>query len=417
MLAEPAAPYPGPTRALWPMVLLFWSAVLYSIDKGIVGVLAEPIRAELGLSLGQMGLLLGLAYVLLSGVLGLGLGYLVDRAGRIKLLAGCILLWSLATIACGFAESFRSLFVFRMLVGLGEAGLAPAAVSLIADYFSPGQRGRALSAYLIGASVGSGLSSILPGWIVGQNWQVFGLLPWRSAFVVCGSLGPVVALLLLGMKEPPRRQAQGETSLLRLNEKTGWLIARRRQIAPLFAGFCLFYIALIGITAWTAAFLARRYGVSLPQFSGTLGLMLFASGMGGYLLSGIIVDSPIGRGSRGKLTILAILPIFALPSAFATFAPNPSAAIALLAAIGLAMPAVNIATNAAIQDLMPNTIRGFTHTLLGLCSALVAGATAPWLMATVSADLGQAFILVGVPALLASCLSFLFALRTLESQS
>jgi sugar phosphate permease len=261
------------------------------------------------------------------------------------------------------------------------------------------------------------LSSIVPGWIVGQGWQFFGLLPWRSAFVACGAIGPVVAALLLVMKEPPRRQAVGEPDLLHLGEKLSWLFARRRRIVPLFGGFCLFYLALVGITAWTAAFLTRRYGVALPQFSAMLGAMLFISGMGGYLLSGIIVDSKLGRGPRGKLAILTALPLLALPSAFATFAPTPASAIMILSAIGLAMPAVNIATNAAIQDLMPNTLRGFTHTLLGLCSAIVAGALGPWLMATITTDLGQAFIIVGVPALIASCLSFAFALRTLETSS
>jgi sugar phosphate permease len=217
------------------------------------------------------------------------------------------------------------------------------------------------------------------------------------------------------MTEPPRRQAPNETDFSRIAEKLRWLFGRSRQIGPLFAGFCLFYLALVGITAWTAAFITRRYGLALPQFSGVLGLMLFASGVTGYLLSGIVVDSRIGRGARGKLTILAALPIAALPSAFATFAPQAGIAIVMLAAIGIAMPAVNIAMNATIQDMMPNTLRGFTHAALGLCSAIVAGAAGPWLMATAASDLGHAFIMVGVPALLASSISFTIALRQLET--
>ena len=159
-------------QSWWPMLLLFLSAIVYSIDKGIVGVLAEPIRRDFAIGDTEMGLLLGLAYSLLSGILGLGLGHLVDRSHRFRLLAGCILLWSVATIACGLARGFGDFFVFRMLVGLGEAALAPAAVSLIADMFAPGQRGKALSAYLIGASIGSGLSSIIPGWLATHDLGV-----------------------------------------------------------------------------------------------------------------------------------------------------------------------------------------------------------------------------------------------------
>ncbi|HWU04632.1 MAG TPA: MFS transporter, partial [Novosphingobium sp.] len=175
------------------MLLLFLSAIIYSIDKAIVGVLAEPIRHEFAINDQQMGLLLGLAYSLLSGVLGLGVGWLVDHRTRRMVIAGSLTLWSLATMACGLAPGFASFFAFRTLVGLGEAALAPAAISLIADLFGPARRGRAIACYLIGASIGSGLSSVIPGWIVGSGLHLWvpghgAVEPWRSAFVLCGAV-------------------------------------------------------------------------------------------------------------------------------------------------------------------------------------------------------------------------------------
>jgi len=174
------AQYPGLRGAWWLLILLFLSANLYSIDKAIVGVLAEPIRATLQISDVQMGLLLGLAYTLLSVLLGLVLGNFTDHHSRRKILAFSIILWSLATMAGGLARGFGSFFVFRALVGLGEAGLAPTALSVIADIFPPRQRGRALSGYFIGATMGTALSSVIPGWIVAADihWHlpVFGVV-------------------------------------------------------------------------------------------------------------------------------------------------------------------------------------------------------------------------------------------------
>ncbi len=421
MLAEPErteAAFPGIGQSAWPMLLLFLSAIVYSIDKGIVGVLAEPIRHDFAIGDTEMGLLLGLAYSLLSGVLGLGLGHLVDRSHRFRLLAGCILLWSFATIACGFARGFGDFFVFRMLVGLGEAALAPAAVSLIADMFAPGQRGRALSAYLIGASIGSGLSSVIPGWLATHDLGLLAVSGWRSAFVVCGVLGIPLAVLLAFNREPGRRGlASGAVDLSGIPAKLARLWSMRRLVAPLFGGFCLFYVALIGITAWTSVFIGRRYGLALPQFGPSLGLMLLVSGMGGYLLSGMVVDMPFARRKGGRMRILALLPLLALPSAFAQLAPSSALALLAIAAIGTSMPAINVAMNATIQDIVPNDLRGFSHATLGLLSALTAGAGGPLLVAKVGemTGIGMAFLIVGVPALIAASACFWFAGRSLAT--
>jgi MFS family permease len=405
------------------MLLLFLAANLYSIDKGIVGVLAEPIRTAFQIGDREMGLLLGLAYSLLSGVLGLGLGWLVDHRTRRTLLAGAITLWSVATIACGLAPGFSSFFTARMLVGLGEAAVAPAALSLIADFFAPHHRGRALSGYLIGASVGSALSAAIPGWVLRSGLMldlpVIGqLAPWRSAFVLCGLAGPVIGLLFMTVPEPLRQgMPAGAAPTGAIGAKLARLWALRRVVGPLFGGFCLFYVALVGLTAWTATFLGRRYDLDIADFSGALALMLLITGMGGYLASGFLADSRLARGPRGRIALLAVLPLIALPSAFATFAPGHIAALVMLGAIGTAMPMINVATNTAVQDILPNDMRGFSYAVLGLLSALIAGAGGPWLVALASETaggndgLGTAFLIVGLPFLLAASACFLIAGR------
>lgn len=418
------ATYPGLRKSWWPMLLLFMAANIYSIDKAIVGVLAEPIKADLAISDVQMGLLLGLAYTLFSAFFGLWLGNLVDRHVRRTIIACSIILWSLSTVAGGLAPNFHWFFVFRALVGLGEAAISPASFSLIADMFPPHQRGRALGTYLIGATVGTALSSIIPGWIVGSNLHLtipgYGLVtPWRSAFVLCGVVGPVIGLLFLTVREPTRKgMSAARAGSATLRDKIGYLWAQRAIIGPLFGGFGLFYFGFIGISSWIAPFVIRAYHLTLPQFANKMGLILLIGGGIGYIAGGIITDSSIGQRRGGKLLIMAILPFIALPCAFAGFAPNATVALIAIAAVALATPVLNVCLNASVQDLLPNDMRGFSLGLLSLLIALPAGAGGPLAVAYVTQNIlgdpskiGLAFLIVGAPSLLAATLCFLFARR------
>ena len=424
------AQYPGLRGAWWLLILLFLSANLYSIDKAIVGVLAEPIRTTLQISDVQMGLLLGLAYTLLSVLLGLVLGNFTDHHSRRKILAFSIILWSLATMAGGLARGFGSFFVFRALVGLGEAGLAPTALSVIADIFPPRQRGRALSGYFIGATMGTALSSVIPGWIVAADihWHlpVFGVVePWRVAFLVCGAIGPIIGLLFLTTPELPRqgsRWAPGQQPPVR--EKLAYLYDRKALLAPLYAGFCLYYVAFVGITAWTTVFVMRTYGVTLPEFAARMGVIAMISGTAGYLLGGVLSDSAIGRRGGGKLALLAALPVLAMPGTLAVLMPGVTSALIALAAIAVATPMVNVAMNATMQEILPNDMRGFSYSLLAVVSALPAGAGGPLIFALVTehvlhdpARMGTSFMIVGLPVLVLSSACFLYARHAYRSQT
>lgn len=406
------------------MLLLFLAAAIYSIDKAIVGVLAEPIKHDLAISDVQMSLLLGLAYTMFGAILGVWLGNLVDRKVRRTLIAGAIILWSLSTAAGGLAPSFQWFFIFRAMVGLGEAAITPASFSLIADMFPPHQRGRALGTYLIGATVGTALSSVIPGWIIASDLHLmipgFGVVaPWRSAFLICGMTGPIVGVLFLTVREPARlgmSLSRGRSATL--GEKLRYLWSQSAVIGPIFLGFGLFYTGFIGISAWTAPFVIRTYHLTLPQFANTMGLVLLIGGAVGYIAGGALADSPIGRQRGGKLAIMIALPIIALPCAFAGFAPSATVALIALATVALATPMLNVAMNASVQDLVPNDMRGFSIGLLSVLIALPAGAGGPFAVAYVTqvllADperIGTAFLIVGAPCFVAASASFFFAYR------
>ena len=402
------------------MLLLFLAAIFYSIDKAIVGVLAEPIKSNLAIDDIQMGLLMGLAYSLLSGVCGLWLGSLVDRYVRKRVLGGAIIVWSLSTAVGGLAPNFATFFVFRALVGLGEAAVAPAAMSLIADMFPPNQRGRALSAYLIGATLGTALSSVVPGAILAADLHLtlpgYGLvIPWRSAFLLCGLIGPVVGLAFLAIREPARRGvAPDHQTPSHAGEKLAYLWRQRRLIVPLFGGFCLYYLAFVGVTSWTAPLLMRTYGLTLPQIANLLGLGMLIAGMAGYLLGGFAADSR----KLGRIGLMTLLPLIALPTAFAGYAPGVGLAIAALATISLATPMLNVAMNATVQEIVPNDMRGFSFAFLSVVAALPAGAGGPFAIAFVSekvlgdpSRIAASFIVVVLPCLLLAAACFAAAAR------
>jgi MFS family permease len=418
------ASYPPLRAAAWLLALLFLSANLFNIDRLIVGVLAEQIRGEVHISEVQMSLLIGLAYSLLSGVFGIVLGFQLDRTVRVRLLIACLTLWSLATMAGGLTVGFGWLFAARALVGLGEAAMGPVAVSLIADLFAPGKRGRAIGVYMLGTTSGASLATIIPGLIVGANLHLSlpwlgQLSPWRTTFELCGLGGLVVAGLLLTAQEPVRQGAVAPVKLgvraaLGLNAK--YLGAHAAIIANQFIGIGLFYTALVAITSWSAVFIERKFQVPLSQFSATLGAILLGTGVVGYLVAAWLIDTPWFRPMRNKLGFMAGVCLLTLPSACAVFAPSLFTAMLLLGLVTFTAPLINLFNSAACQDVLPNTMRGFGLSLCNATLTIFGYAAGPILVALATEHLfkqprliGYSILVVSVPALLAGATCFFMA--------
>jgi MFS family permease len=410
------------------VALLFLAASLYNIDRLIVGILAEPIRAELHISDVQMGLLLGVAFSTLSSTFGLFVGYLVDRSVRRTVLGSCILLWSGSTIAAGFAPDFKAFFVCRALVGLGEMALAPAALSLVADLFPVARRGRALSVYFLGATCGASLAALIPGAIAARGIHLSlpglgELSTWRTSFVLCGLIGPLLGVLWLTVPEPPRRGITlGGREHSRLLERLRYLWRERRVIGPLIGGGTLFFVTLQATVNWSTTFLMRAYHLTLAELAGPLGITAFGAGAIGYLVAGMLVDSTFVRRHGGKSSLLVGVPLVALPGTLACLCPGPWSALAALSAITIATPLLNVAMNGSLQDLVPNAMRGFSLTVFGALNGLLAVSLGPLLVALATERLfgspeliGFSLMVVGAPALLAATVCFAFSRRALRS--
>jgi len=197
------APVPGqpPVRTgyrFYVLAILILVYMLNFLDRQIIGILAAPLKAEFGMSDTQFGLLGGIAFASVYSTLAIPLAWLADRFSRVWIMTGALAVWSGFTALCGVAGSFSQLFLFRMGVGVGEAGGVAPAYSLVADYFPPNQRARALAAFAFGIPLGTAAGTLVGGLLAAE----YG---WRTAFIVVGLLGLLIApLLRLTVKDPPR---------------------------------------------------------------------------------------------------------------------------------------------------------------------------------------------------------------------
>ena len=202
--------YPNPAYA-WYVVCILTIAYMFSfLDRQILALLVEPIRADLNISDTQMSLLQGLAFGIFYTLLGIPIGRLADRRSRRSIIAIGISIWCVMTAACGLAKNFGQLFLARVGIGIGEATLNPSAYSLISDYFPREKRARPMSFYNMGVSLGAGTAMVLGGqiisWVFSQPQPVLPLVGtlfhWQVVFIMVGLPGLLIAFLMVTVREP-----------------------------------------------------------------------------------------------------------------------------------------------------------------------------------------------------------------------
>jgi len=203
--------------AIYVLVVLVIVYVFNFIDRQILSILAEEIKADIGVTDSEMGFLYGTAFAIFYAIFGIPLGRLADLWVRRSLIALGLMFWSAMTAMSGTARSFASLAVFRIGVGIGEASATPAAFSMLSDYFSPRVRATVLSVYSSGIYIGAGIGLFIGGVIV-DGWRdafpdpvtaPFGIKPWQAAFMAVGIPGLLMALWVRTLREPERGLSEG----------------------------------------------------------------------------------------------------------------------------------------------------------------------------------------------------------------
>lgn len=284
------------------------------IDRTIINILTEPIKASFGLEDWQMGLLGGPAFAFLYTFLGIPIARFAERYHRVWIIAVSVALWSLMTALCGFAGSFLVLFLFRVGVSIGEAGCTPPAQSLIADYFRPTSRATAVSIYALGVPLGGMFAAVFGGFIAGNldgpqvavlldNWGWTWALNavdwntvegWRVAFVLVGVPGVLVAILVkMTIEEPPRGYT--DPASLQGQAKVGFgkalsILLKKPAYVHVVLGATIASFVGYGVGQFTTSFLIRTHGLDIQTAALLFGVILGVMAAIGVFSSGWLSD-------------------------------------------------------------------------------------------------------------------------------
>jgi MFS family permease len=350
----------------------------------ILNILVEPIKADLVLTDTQYSLIQGLAVAVFAAALGIPAARIADHGHRRLIVLIGVVTWSVATLGCALARNFPELFAARMLVGLGEAFLYPAAFSIIADV-APRQRlSTAIGVFGSGGPIGTGLALVGGGWVVRNPDRIasdlFGGISatWRAGFVMCSVFGGLAACLLLTVPEPRpsgvlvpvRQNLSGALSHLRLH----WKVFAGVSGTMLALSYCVF-----AISSWSLTVLVRTHGLTYAAVGPIAGVAAVAGGMSGAWVAGAVTDKleAVGHRDAALRVAIAVAALMVLTTAVPLLGLGREWAI--LSVCGayclLGMPTVLAGT--ALQQISPPPIRAQVMAIQVLLVNLLALSLGP----------------------------------------
>lgn len=365
--------------ALLILVLAYTSS---HVDRNIVGILIEPLKADLLLSDTQLGFLSGIAFALFYATLGIPIAIFADRSNRRNIIAWSIAIWSAMTAVCGLAQNFWQLAIARIGVGIGEAGSSPPSHSMIADLYPKEQRSSAMSIYALGVYLGIMIGFIVGGFVA-EWWG------WRAAFFVVGLPGVLIALLVrFTMIEPPRGFADGvkPPPMGKVNIKAGFAVLWRvRTTRHVVLGVTLTALVGYGTIVWNPAFLMRSHGLTSGQVGLFLGPLMGVVGGLGAWIGGMLADKLAARDASWNAWIVGLAKLLAIPFIVAFYMIDSTfwALVAYCPAVFLGAFYLG-PSFAMIQSLTPLRSRALASAIMLLVLNLVGLGLGPQLIGIIS---------------------------------
>lgn len=374
----------------WWTIALLTSAYLASfMDRQILSLLVEPIKADLHLTDTTLGMIQGVAFGIVFTVAGIPMGWLADRVARPRLIACALVVWSGLTAACAFAGTASQLMVARMGVGLGEAALGPSAAPLIRESVPRDRVVTAMAIYMLGIPLGGGMALFLGGvvlpWVQamgGIALPLVGLLkPWQATMVLVSLPGFILALLMLTVSEPRHATNPHSARDRSIGTALGYMGRHWRA----FLGFGLpgtaAMILTFGVGFWIPAGLARTYHLSQPEVAGYMriwGLMTIVLGTIGTLACGAMTDR-IRRARPDGYVLVAAggVALLAVSSGLGLMMPSPALALLMLAPSALCIALAPTAAMAGAMEIIPAPMRSLVFAVWMLAVSLIGMSAGP----------------------------------------
>lgn len=362
----------------WFLVLLILVYASSFVDRIIIAVVGQAIKVEMNLSDLQLGLLGGLAFSIFYTTLGIPIARLADRFNRIVLISFSIVAWSAMTALCGTAGAYWQLLLYRLGVGIGEAGSTPTSHSLIADQFPPQRRATALAIYALGPPIGVIAGALGGGWIVQH-------LGWRPVFFVVGLPGLVLGCLtFLTLREPKRggeesAEVRGAASAVPSLKTAFGVLTKSRLFVQMLLGTVIGAFAQYGINLFIPVYLTRVFGMSFAQAGLLFGLIIGVGGIVGNALGGYSADWASTRDRRWYAWVPALGTFVGFPLMVIALLmqSNWPVTVALLFVATLLLSMWNGPTFAIVHGLVEPRMRATASALVFLLMNLVGQGVGP----------------------------------------
>jgi predicted MFS family arabinose efflux permease len=369
------------------VAILFFVALLNFLDRQILTLLAEPIKAELKISDTQIGLMTGLAFATFYATLSIPIAALADRWNRGVIIGWAVAIWSTMTLLCGLASNFTQLLLARLGVGFGEAGSGPASQSLIADIFPPDKRSGALGTIGTAVPIAAFIAYAGGGWVVEQ-------MNWRAALLIAGLPGlPLALVIWFAVKDPrgkvPLREAlRSRPGDIRLREALADL-ARKPAYWHLVAAGVLVQFVAYGLGAFYGSYFVRVHQLGYAELGWKLGLMIGVAGAGGAWIGGRVGDRFARTRPELALLVTAACLVLSVPSCFLAFGADSAAAAFLWLSVSVVAATFYYGpTFATIQGLASDRTRAMAVAIYFMIASLIGLGLGPVFVGALSDHLG-----------------------------
>ena len=388
-IATPARPAASPAYAWFVVAVLCVAGIVSYIDRQVINLLVEPIKADFGINDTQIGLLQGFSFVVFYAVLAIPLARLADSGNRTRIITIGVVCWSLATFSCGLAGSFAMLFAARMFVGVGEATLTPAGYSLISDYFPKERIALAVSIFTGCGFAGSGIAYAFGGALIEYFSQFERIvLPlvgersvWQATFIAVTLPSALVMALLFFVREPPRKESlgDGKSPDSSFRAVVAHLLLHRRLFGGVLFGLTMMAAASYAVNLWVPTYFIRVHGWTPMEIGSVFGAMVFLCSTGGVFIGGAVASAWMRRGQHdANLRVPIIAAVLAIPFAVAfPLASDPTVSLVLLGPL-LFLAVVPFGCGTAVLPIIsPNRLRAQVVAIYLLIANLLAFTCGP----------------------------------------